>query len=119
MDLFAPRFNAAGKVGDAGVALLPEKLRNTLAARASVTVHNDLSLAVDLGQPLGNLILGDQLAADLGDLLLPGFAHVEKENLLACVDAALQLFHGDLGNSVDQNLLLGGSCFVAGAMPQN
>src|ERR1035441_9319404 len=106
VDLVAPGQDAAGKVDDAGIANLLEKLRNALAARAGAAMDYDLAIPVDLGQAAGHFVLGDELAADVGDPVLIWLADVEDVGILAGVDAALEFLHGELGDSVVQILLL-------------
>ena len=49
----------------------------------------------------------DQRAADLGDLVLVGFAYVKEEEVFAGIAEGLQFLDGDLWNSVFHVLLLG------------
>ena len=60
----------------------------------------DIAITGDFGEALGNIVLGNQLSADLGDLVLVRLADVEKEHVLAGVDALLEFLHGDLGNFI-------------------
>ena len=69
-------------------------------------MDHDLAVAVDLGQPLRHFVHGDQLAADVGDLVLEGLAHVEDEEIFAGVEALLEFLHADLGNAVLHCLFL-------------
>ena len=71
-------------------------------------MDNDFAVAVDLRQPLRHFVLRNRLSADLGNLVLVGFADIDQVHVLAGVDAALQLLHADLRNSILQSLLLGG-----------
>jgi hypothetical protein len=79
---------------------LLEEFGDALATDACMAVDDDLAFAVDLGETLGHFVLRNQLPADLGDLVLPGLAHVEEVDVLAGIDAALQLLDGQLGDSV-------------------
>jgi len=79
---------------------LLEEFSDALAADACVAVNNDLAFAVDFGEALVHFIQWNQLPADLGDLVLPGLAHVEEVDVVAGVYAALQLLDGQLGDSV-------------------
>ena len=47
------------------------------------------AVAIDLGQPVGHVVLRDELPADLRYLLLVGFAHVDQLHVFTGVDAAL------------------------------
>ena len=56
----------------------------------------DIAITGDFGEALGNIVLGNQLSADLGDLVLVRLADVEKEHVLAGVD---------LGNFILQHVV--------------
>ncbi len=54
----------------------------------------------------GTSFLRHQLAADVGDLIFERLAHIENEQILACVHAPFQFLHADLRNSILQCALL-------------
>lgn len=87
--MFAPGLDAAGQVGYAGVAGLLEEFCDALRADSCVAMDDDFAVAVDLGEAVGEFVLRDQLSADLGELVLPGFADVDQLYVFACVDALL------------------------------
>ncbi len=94
--------DAAGEVGYAGVAGFGEELGYALGADAGVAMDDDFAVAVDLGEAVGDFVLRDQFAANLGDLVLPGFAYVDQLDFNARVDALLKFIYGELGDSVLQ-----------------
>ena len=69
-------------------------------ARAGAALDDDFAVAVDFGQALRDVVLRDERAADLGDLVLVGLADVEEENIFAGVEALLEFLHAELGDSV-------------------
>ena len=88
--------------------MLLEVFRNALRADAGAALHDDLAIAVDLGEAIGDIGLRDQLAADLRDPVLVGLAHVEDVDVFSGVDAPLEFFDGELGDSVFHVFLLRG-----------
>src|SRR5580692_4427259 len=77
IDLIGPGQDAPGEGLDIGVALRGEELRRALAAGAGPALHDDLAVAIDLGEALRDLIHRDERAADVGDLIFVRLAHVE------------------------------------------
>jgi hypothetical protein len=104
----APCLDSASQVDDSRASGPLEELGHQLAADAHLAVHDDLAVQVDLRQPPGHFVHGNQLAAKVGDLVLMGLAHVENINVLAGIDALLQFFDGELGNSVHLSPFLAG-----------
>ena len=88
VDLVGPGENAAGEIFHFGVALLREELGDALAAAAGAALHDDLAVAVDLGETLRHLALRNERAADVGDLIFVRLANVEDENIFARIAAA-------------------------------
>src|ERR1700691_1763229 len=91
-----------------GKPRLLEKLRDTLAAPARFALHDNLAVAIDLRKPLRNLILRNELTADIRDLIFERLANIENEQVLTSVHAPLQFPHAELGNSILHCLFLFG-----------
>src|SRR6516162_2466539 len=85
IDFVAPGQNAAREVRCLRIAGLLEELGDALRARAGAAVHHDLAVAVNLSEALWDVILRNQLSADLRDLVFVGLAHVDQLQVFASV----------------------------------
>src|SRR5580658_1437473 len=77
IDFVAPGEDATGEVDHLRVTGLLEEFSDTLRAGTAAAVDNDFAIAGDFRQALWHVILGNELAANLRDLELVGFANVE------------------------------------------
>jgi hypothetical protein len=57
-------------------------------------VDDDLAVAGNFRQTARNVVLGDELSANLGNLIFVWLANVEDVEVFAGVDAALEFLHG-------------------------
>lgn len=101
-DLLSPGDNAAGHVGNPEVAHRLEELRNGLTALTTAAEDRDFAFGVDLREPVGNVVLRNERAADIGDFILERLANIEDENVLARIEPPLQFPHAELGDSILQ-----------------
>ncbi len=69
-------------------------------------MHDDFTIAGNFGEALRDVILWNELSANLRDLILVGFAHIEEEDVFAAIDTLLEFLHAELRNAIFDGLLL-------------
>ena len=76
------------------------------AAPTHLAVHHDLAARVEFVHPLRQIVQRNQVSANIADLVFVRLAHIEHEQVFFRVQAPLQIFHLNLGNTVAHRLLL-------------
>lgn len=81
--LVGPSQDSAREVDNTGIPGLLQELGDALAASAALTVNHDVAVAIDFRKAQRNVILRNELPANVGDLILEGLADIENEQVLA------------------------------------
>ena len=92
-----PRRNASGKIQHILKPCLLEELDCFGAASTHLAVGHDLAAGIEFTDALGQVVDGDQVSAQVADLVFVRFAHVENKNVFSSIEPALELFRLDLG----------------------
>src|SRR5215218_909325 len=102
--LLAPGVDATPDVVDVLEAGVLEELDGPRAAPAALAVDGKSLVPVELDQALRQLGEGNEPRADVGDLVLVRLAHVENRDLVAVLQAPLELLDRDLRHLVGLRL---------------
>src|SRR5918999_1793528 len=96
VDLLAPGVDAALDVVDVLEARVVQELDGPRAAPAGLAVDGERLVTVELDEALGELGERDETRADVSHLVLVRLAHVEDGDLVAVLQAPLELLDRDL-----------------------
>src|SRR5207244_706667 len=97
IDLSRPLHDSAAEVAGLREALLAEEGDRLGAAHTALAVDDDLALWIEFADALRQLGQRQQRAAGkAANLVLRRVAHIEDEDILAAVEALLQLLNGQI-----------------------
>src|SRR5215469_14388023 len=101
-----PRRDSASEVVDLGESGLLQKRDGLGTAAAHLAVDDDFAAGVEFVHALRQIVERDQVSADIANLIFVRLADIEDEQIVLRVQAPLQFFDLNLGNSARHRFLL-------------
>src|SRR5579862_7344893 len=101
-----PRSNPARKIVNLAKSSLLQEGDGLRATPAHFAVDHNFAARIEFVDALRKIVEGNQMSAEIADLIFVRLAHVENEEILFCIETALQLFDLNFRNSVGHRFLL-------------
>src|SRR5580704_6153020 len=106
IDAIRPCRDSSGKIVHFAKAGLLQERDGFRATAAHLAMHDDLAARIEFVHALRQIVQRNQISADIADLILVRFAHVEHEQIFLRIQTPLQIFDLNLGNTTAHRFFL-------------
>src|SRR5690242_3293622 len=106
IDFIRPSQNAAFEIPDLAKTGLLQELHGVRGTLPAAAMGHDFARAIELAGAPGQFAEGDQMPAQIANLVLMRLAHVENEKIVAAIQASLELAGRNFGNACSHRDML-------------